>query len=101
MEKQIGDIVVNDGKGLFDNEGLTETLIADLNNLIRALLSQQYIICFDIVVQMCQKITNLQKGIRADTDDLKYQVADLKRLNTELMDKINGGVKCGSSDDTG
>lgn len=101
MEKQIGDIVVNDGKGLFDNEGLTETLITDLNNLIRALLSQQYIICFDIVVQMCQKITNLQKGIRTDTDDLKYQVADLKRLNTELMDKINGGVKCGSSDDTG
>ena len=99
MEKQIGDIVVNDGKGLFDNEGLTETLIADLNNLIRALLSQQYIICFNIVVQMCQKITNLQKGIRADTDDLKNQLEDMKRLNAELANRINGGVKNGSSDD--
>ena len=99
MGKQIGDVIVNDGKGLYDNEGIAGTLIVDLNNLIRALIAQQYLICIDIVVQMFQKITNLQKGIKADTDDLKNQLEDMKRLNAELANRINGGVKNGSSDD--
>ena len=31
--KKAGDITVNDGKGLMDNEGLCDSLLLDLNNL--------------------------------------------------------------------
>ena len=99
--KRIGNLVINDGQGIYDNEGITETLIDDLNNLLKALISQQYVFCIDIVVQMSQKIDNLRKGIITDMDDLKYQLEDMKRLNNELLDRINdGGGHGGSAEDS-
>ena len=99
--KRIGDLVINDGRGIYDNEGIAETLIDDLNNLLKALISQQYIFCIDIVVQMSQKIDKLRKGINADMNDLKYQLEDMKRLNNELLDRINdGGGHGGSAEDS-
>lgn len=99
--KRIGNLVINDGRGIYDNEGIAETLIDDLNNLLKALISQQYVFCIDIVVQMSQKIDKLRKGINADMNDLKYQLEDMKRLNNELLDRINdGGGHGGSAEDS-
>ena len=88
--KQIGDLTVNDGHGFMDNEGLTESLISDLNNLLKNAAAGQYIRVCSITMEMVQKLQNLKAGIRNDTKDLREQIEDLKRLNNELAEKAFG-----------
>ena len=81
---------INDGHGLWDNEGLTETLITDLNNLLKNMAAGQYIRVCSITMEMVQKLTNLKNGIKAEKDDLKEQIQGLKQLNNELAEKAFG-----------
>lgn len=85
--KKIGDITVNDGNGLWDNEGLCDTLLVDLNNLPKALASGQYIQFCALISSMGQRIVNLKKGISADMESMREKVDELKRLNDELIKK--------------
>ena len=82
-------IKTNDGKGLYDNEGLCESLLNDLNNLVKQSVNGQYIFACTIVSQMAQKIFNLKEGIKHDTDALKNNIEDMKNLNKELNDELN------------
>lgn len=86
-EKKIGDLTVNDGKGLFDNEGLCDSLLLDLNSLTKMLMTGQYIQFCATITGMGQKLVNLKKGIQADMDSMKEKVEDLKRLNDLLIKK--------------
>ena len=88
--KKIGDISANDGGGLYDNEGLCDSLILDCNNSVKALASGNYVQFCNVIVQMVQKISNLKSGIRADTDALKANIAELKRMNDSLAEQITG-----------
>ena len=78
---------VNNGSGLFDNEGLCDTLLSDLNNLVKQLMNGQCIFACSVVTQMAQKIINLKNGIKTDMDALKEKVEDLKRMNDSLQKK--------------
>jgi hypothetical protein len=92
--KKIGDITVNDDKGLYDNEGLCDTLLVDLNRLPKILMDGQYIQFCAVIQSMAQRITNLKDGIRKDTDSLKNNIEELKRANETLMQERgeeNGG----------
>jgi hypothetical protein len=92
--KKIGDITVNDGKGLYDNEGLCDRLLFDLNRLPKILIDGQYIQFCAAIQSMAQRITNLKEGIRKDTDSLKNNIEELKRANETLMQERseeNGG----------
>lgn len=93
-EKKIGDLTVNDGKGLFDNDGLCDSLLLDLNSLTKMLMTGQYIQFCATITSMGQKLVNLKKGIQADMDSMKEKVEDLKRLNDLLIKK--DGVKDGA-----
>ena len=86
--KKIGDVTVNDGKGLFDNEGMCDSLIVDLNNLQKMLMTGQYIQYCVTITSMGQKIVNLKKGIKADMDSMKEKVEELKRMNDSLVEQI-------------
>ena len=88
--KKIGDVTVNDGKGLFDNEGLCDSLIGDLNNLPKLLMSGQNIQFCAVVAGMAQKLVNLKKGIKADLDSMKEKVDELKRMNDSLVEQMTG-----------
>ena len=83
--KKIGDLTVNDGRGLFDNEGLCDTLINDMNNLLKQFLTGQYLTGCIVVSQISQKLINLKKGIKTDTDSLKNNIEELKNQNNELQ----------------
>lgn len=83
------EIKTNDDKGLYDNEGLCDSLINDLNNLIKQYLNGQYVTACVIVSNMTQKLLNLKSGIKHDTDALKSNIEDLKNLNNELNDELN------------
>ena len=88
--KKIGDITVNDGNGLMDNEGLCDSLMMDLNRLPKLLIDNQFIAFGNLLAQMGQKIANLKKGIRADITDRDEQIRDLQRMNNELAEKAFG-----------
>ena len=81
---------VNDGKGLFDNCGLCDTLLSDLNTLPKLLINQQFVQACAIVTQMAQKLINLKSGIQKDTDSLKENIEELKRMNDRLQEQITG-----------
>ena len=89
-EKNVGDLTVNDGKGLFDNEGLCDSLLLDLNSLQKMLMTGQYIQYCATVTGMGQKIVNLKKGIQADLDSMKEKVEELKRMNDSLVEQMTG-----------
>lgn len=89
-KKQYGDITVNDGKGLFDNEGLCDSLIEDLNRLPKLLIDGQFIQFCVIVTGMVQKLINLKKGIKDDMNSLKKNVEELKHENNALVEQITG-----------
>lgn len=82
-------MTVNDGKGLYDNEGLCKTLIADLNCLMKLLIANQFIEFCVKISEMGQKLLNLHKGIREDRESMKEQIEELKRINDELLKQLN------------
>lgn len=84
------EIPVNNGGGLYDNEGLCDSLIEDLNNLLKNAAAGQYIRVCSISMEIVQKLMNLKKGIRADRKSLEEQLEDLKRLNNDLAEKAFG-----------
>ena len=84
------NITVNDGRGLYDNEGLCDTLQADLNNLIKQAVSGQFIHCSVIVVSMTQKLTNLKKGIAEELKSKDQIIENLKKMNNTLIEEKTG-----------
>ena len=98
--KKIGDVTVNDGKGLYDNIGLVDTLITDLNSLPVLLASGQAIKAAGVVYFMGQKLVNLKKGIQADLDSKNQIIEELKRINDSLMEEKTG-IPVDRSDDNG
>ena len=88
--KKVGNIAVNDGKGLMDNEGLCDSLLLDLNNLPKVLMTGQYIQFCSVISSMAQKLVNLKKGITDDMQSMKDKVEELKRTNDDLMEQISG-----------
>jgi hypothetical protein len=94
MSKEINGTTVNDGKGLYDNAGLCDTLLYDLNRIPKILMDGQYIQFCAVIQSMAQRITNLKQGIKNDTDSLKNNIEELKRANETLMQERseeNGG----------
>lgn len=88
--KTVCDTPVNDGGGLFDNEGLCDTLIADCNNLAKYVCTGQYVFFCNTIVQMIQKLANLKKGIRTDIESKEETIEELKRINADLMEEKSG-----------
>ena len=88
--KKIGDITVNDGNGLMDNEGLCDSLMMDINRIQKLLIDNQFIAFCDLIAKMGQKVSNLKKGIRAEISDRDDQIKELRKLNDELAEKAFG-----------
>lgn len=88
MDKKM---TVNDGKGLFDNEGLCDTIKQDLNNLIRLAMNGQYIVACSLVASIAVRLENLKKGIKNDSDSQKEKIEELKRQIDSLLKEKDGG----------
>ena len=86
----INGLPVNDGKGVFDNDGLLETLIMDCNNLVKTMANGNYVLFCSLIVQMVQKISNVRDGIGKDMASKDKQIEELKRINNRLMEQISG-----------
>lgn len=88
MGKKIGDLTVNDGKGLLDNDGVCDSLLLDLNKLPKLLIDGQFIQFCTIVSGMAQRIVNLKSGIKNDLDAVKQQLDEANKHCDELANEI-------------
>ena len=77
------ELKVNDGGGLFDSDGIIDSLIVDCNKLPKLLIDNKFIAHSSTLVQMVQKLTLLKKGIVDDRNSLKEQI---KRLQEQMTD---------------
>ena len=89
MKKENG-ISVNDGKGLWDNEGMCDSLVFDLNGLVKLLINGQFIQFCAKVPEMVVKLNNLKKGIKADLESKDKIIEELKKINDALMEEKTG-----------
>lgn len=88
--KKVGDMTVNDGGGLFDSEGLCDSMIADCNTAVKAICTGQYVQFCMTVTGIVQKLVNLKSGIKADMDSMRAKVEELKRMNDLLVEQKTG-----------
>lgn len=89
-EKTDGKIRINDGGGLYDSDGLIDTIVIDLNNLTKALVSGEFVQYSGLIFQMYQKMQRLKTGINRDREKLVERVEYLKRLTDELSGNASG-----------
>lgn len=87
---QTGKPPVNDGGGLYDNEGLIETLVVDCNELPKMLINGQFIKFSATLVQMVQKLANLKEGIKNDMASKDKIIAELTETNNDLAEQVYG-----------
>lgn len=88
--RRVANVTVNDGSGLLDNMGLIDSLIVDVNNQFKALVSGEYVRFQDLSVKMIQKLANLRNGIKTERESLEEENAELRRMNDELAEKVYG-----------
>ena len=82
--KQSDGITVNDGKGLYDNIGLIDTLTVDCSKLMKALVSGQYIEFSATIVGMVQKLGSLRNGVKSYDEALQKQIDEYRQMIEEI-----------------
>lgn len=82
--KKIENVKINNGGGLYDNDGLIDTLISDCNNAVKACISGQYIAFCNTMVQMVQKLANLKIGVANDLKNKDENIAELEKRLSDL-----------------
>lgn len=65
--------------GIYTNAELVDTLISDMNNLLRTACEGQYVQACAVVTQIAQKLINLREGIKADLDNKNKTIEELKQ----------------------
>lgn len=101
--KKVTELEVNNGRGLYDSDGLIDTLISDCNNAVKSCVGGQYIAFCNIMVQMVQKLAKLKIGIRNDIQNRENNIRFLEKQLSDLghpIDKIDANdlLKSGSED---
>jgi hypothetical protein len=91
MSKTVSNATVNDGKGLYDNEGLCDTILYDLNRIPKILMDGQYIQFCAVIQSMAQRLVNLKDGIKADMEGKDQTIEQLKQMNDALINERSDG----------
>lgn len=81
---------VNDGKGLFDNEGLIDTLILDCNSIVKDLAGGECVRFCSRIVQMVQKLSNLKTAMREELESKDEQIRQANRLTNDILEAETG-----------
>lgn len=80
-------IRVNEG-GLFDANGMFDSLIEDTNEMVRSAMTGNYIAFCRHAVEIVQKLAVLKKGVTEQEEQLREQVDDLRKMNDRLAGQI-------------
>ena len=74
--------------GLLTNEELVDTLIADVNTLVKSMAAGQYVQFCLIVTQITQKLVNLKTGIKSDIDNKNKVIETLKEHIRNMGEEV-------------
>lgn len=74
--------------GILNNEELIDTLVADLNNLVKDMASGQYVHFCIVVSNMTQKLVNLKTGIKSDIDNKNEVIESLKQTIRNMGEDV-------------
>ena len=88
--KTVGDLTVNNGKGLMDTDGYIDSIINTCNEASRLLVSGQYLLYFARMVDAVNKLLNLKNGMKKEQKALKEQIESLQKTNNLLYEKLTG-----------
>jgi hypothetical protein len=92
--KTANDVTVNDGNGLYDNAGLCDALLYDLNRIPKILMDGQYIQFCAMIQSMAQRLVNLKEGIKNDMAGKDRVIEELKQANDALINGRSDGDGC-------
>ena len=81
---------INDGRGLWDNEGVCDKGVLLCNAALKDLVSGQYLAFVNKIEQIAQIFGNLKTGIKNDRESLEAKVEELKRMNDALISEKTG-----------
>lgn len=84
------NIPINKGNGLMDNEGMCDSLVSDLNSMVKILINGQYIQFCAKVPEMTIKLANLKKGIKEELESKNKIIDELKQINDSLIEEKTG-----------
>ena len=84
------NITVNDGKGLYDNIGIVDTIANDMNKLPRLIIDGQFFQAAAVFASIGQRLGNLKSGIKTELDSKDKIIEELKRMNNELVSEKTG-----------
>jgi hypothetical protein len=65
--------------GIYTNAELVDTIISDMNNLLRTACEGQYVQACAVVTQIAQKLINLREGIKSDIENKDKTIEELKQ----------------------
>lgn len=84
---------VNDGSGLFDNEGMCDKGILIANDAVKDLTIGNYIAFCNKISQIAKIFANLKDGIRADRESMEQKIEDQKKIISLLEEKTGVPVE--------
>lgn len=87
--KKLCSTEINNGGGLYDSQGLIDTLISDCNNAVKFCVGGQYIAFCNIMVQMVQKLAKLKVGVQNDIQNRETNIRFLEKQLSDLGQPIN------------
>ena len=86
------ELNINDGGGIFDSAGFTDTIILDCNNTVKQLVSGNYIAFCNGMRGIVEKLAVLKNGITKEKEDMQKQISELQeRLEMERRGKDAAG----------
>ena len=65
--------------GIYTNSELVDTILSDMNNLLRYGLDGQYVQACAVVTQIAQKLVTLRDSIKADIANKDKTIEELKQ----------------------
>jgi hypothetical protein len=92
IARRVGGVAVNDGKGLFDSDGLIDSLIVDINDITKLLVSGQYIAYCNKIGAVAQKLVTLKNGVKNDISSRDKQIAELNDIISKINEEKAGDV---------
>ena len=95
------ELNINDGGGIFDSAGFTDTIILDCNNTVKQLVGGNYIAFCNGMRGIVEKLAVLKNGTTKEKEDMQRQISELReQLEMERRGKDAAGSVYNTLDGT-
>ena len=86
------ELNINDGGGLYDSAGFTDSIILDCNKAVKQLVSGNYIAFCNGMAEIVKKLALLKDGVKNEKEDLERQISELRERLERSGEDAAGSV---------